>query len=55
MINMYVCPGCQSLFIAQDEELMKQRRGFCAECIKTEILEMMGLPADFLSRRLGPC
>ena len=54
MISLYACPGCQSLFIAEDEETLKRRGGQCAECTKSAFLEMMGLPGDFITRRLGP-
>jgi len=54
MTNLYVCSGCNCLFLCDDEELVSRRNGHCSECTRRDLLEMVGLPRDFLSRRLGP-
>lgn len=54
MADLYVCARCRAPFVAQDEWLIALRDNCCADCTKTATLESFGLPADFLTRRLGP-
>jgi DNA-directed RNA polymerase subunit RPC12/RpoP len=54
MVQLYECSVCRAPFVAQNEALIMQRGGACAECAKLRWLEKFGLPADFLTRRLGP-
>lgn len=48
MAELFECPVCKKPFVAQDEELIARRNGFCATCTRREFLKGMGLPADFL-------
>jgi hypothetical protein len=54
MPDLYLCAHCKMPFIAEDKGRVARRDGYCADCTKVKFLEMLGLPADFLSRRLGP-
>jgi hypothetical protein len=54
MADLYQCTRCQQPFVAPDDELIARRSGLCAECTTIDFLRRLGLPADFLTRRLGP-
>ena len=54
MSDLYLCPSCKMPFIAEDKGLIARRDGHCAQCTQVKVLEMFGLPGDFLTRRLGP-
>jgi hypothetical protein len=54
MADLYVCARCRWPFVAEDEWLIALRDNCCPECMKIRMLESFGLPADFLTRRLGP-
>jgi len=54
MADLYMCARCRWPFFAEDEWLIAQRDNCCADCTKARMLESFGLPADFLTRRLGP-
>jgi DNA-directed RNA polymerase subunit RPC12/RpoP len=54
MTHLYQCTRCMEPFVAQDQLRIALRDGYCPECMKIEILKAFGLPADFLTRRLGP-
>ncbi len=54
MAELYLCTQCKIPFIAEDKGLIARRDGRCAECTKVEFLKILGLPTDFLTRRLGP-
>jgi predicted Zn finger-like uncharacterized protein len=48
MPHLFECPSCKTPFVAEDESLIAQRNGRCANCTKTEFLKSIGLPPDFL-------
>lgn len=54
MADLYMCARCRWPFFAEDEGLIARRDNRCADCTKAATLESFGLPADFLTRRLGP-
>ncbi len=50
MAGLYQCTRCNSPFVADDDELIARRGGWCLDCAKVEVLKRMGLPPDFLTR-----
>ena len=54
MTEFYQCTRCNAPFLAQDPLFVAQSNGYCLDCRKFDVLKSFGLPADFLTRRLGP-
>jgi hypothetical protein len=48
MPYLFECAKCKTPFVAEDENLIAQRNGCCANCTKAEFLKSIGLPPDFL-------